>query len=388
MKVGIVTVQKSVNYGACLQAYALWKYICSLDYDCEIIDLHRPLHDDFIPSERFKPLRIKRNKNLFRKIFSAAKSLFMSKKKIIRSYLSIDEKHRFERFNSQIKYSNPYRGIDGLYNNPPEYDIYVSGSDQIWNPTMPYCIEPYFLGFVNNGGRKISYASSVGLSALLPEEEGRYKEWLSGYDSISVREETGRALISRITQRNDIFQVCDPTFLLDVREWENQLVQPNYSSEYIFLFTLSYNPALMKFCEILKKTSGYDVIYICQKHPSNVATGFLRVTDAGPCEFLGYIKNAELMITDSFHGTVFSLLLKTNMFTYIGPTNKRGARIVDLLEKFNLSDHLLFLSSLNQSFEDLMKVKYIEEDIEVVIEKERNRSREYLKSALYDKKIL
>lgn len=362
MKVGIITVQKSINYGACLQSYALWRYISSLGFDCEIIDLHRPLHDDFIPSKRFKPLRKHENKNLLRKVLSPVKSFFVSKKGIKKSYLSLAAKHRFECFNNQIKYSNPYRGIEELYYNPPRYDIYISGSDQIWNPTMPYCIEPYFLGFVNNTGRKISYASSVGLSYLLPEEEELYKVWLSDYDSIAVREETGRAMISRITQRNDIYQVCDPTFLLDIKEWEYQLVQPNYSSKYIFLFTLSYNPTLIKFCEKLKKTSDYDVIYICQKHPSNVATGFLHVTDAGPCEFLGYIKNAGLMITDSFHGTVFSLLFETNMFTYISPNNKRGSRIVDLLEKYDLSDHLLSLTSLNQSFENLENAKYKKED--------------------------
>lgn len=386
MKVGIITVHKSNNYGACLQSYALWRYISSLGYDCEIIDLHRPLHDDFIPSKRFCPLRAKKKKNIFKRILSSTKSILFPKKG--KTKLSLLAKQRFDIFNNQIRFSRPYRGIDELYSNPPEYDIYVSGSDQIWNPTMPYCIEPYFLGFIKNGGRKISYASSVGLSELLPNEKKCYREWLADYDSISVREETGREIISRITQRTDIFQVSDPTFLLDIDEWEKQIVPVNTSSRYILLFILSYNPSLIEFCKKLKKASGYDVMIIYNRHQNSSLSEFLPITDAGPCEFLGYIKNADLVITDSFHGTVFSILLKTNFFTYVGLTNKRGSRITDLLEKFNLSSHLLELSSQVPSFGDLMKVSYKVEDIERAIAKERSQSREYLMSALLGNKKL
>lgn len=96
---------------------------------------------------------------------------------------------KFQDFNSQIRLSKPYRGIDELYRNPPEYDVYITGSDQVWNPTQNYCLEPYFLTFVKNkNARKISYASSIGIDQLLPKEKKDFKRWLSSYNSISVRE--------------------------------------------------------------------------------------------------------------------------------------------------------------------------------------------------------
>ena len=160
MKIGIITIHRSQNnYGAALQAFALWKYVTSLGFDCEIIDLYRPIHIGFQASRVHLPLR-KKEKRTIKSFFKNIKGLFTkSKKQKTKRILTPEAVQRFEEFNSLIKYSHPYFSVDSLYDNPPEYDVYITGSDQVWNPTMPYCIEPYFLNFVTNGGRKLSYAA-------------------------------------------------------------------------------------------------------------------------------------------------------------------------------------------------------------------------------------
>lgn len=347
MKVGIITVHNSPNYGACLQAYALWKYI-SQKADCEIIDLYRPYQKDYIPSTRFHPMRDnaqppqKKIKRLIKKLLNYTPKCF-----------STEVKAKFDEFNSQIKLSKTYKGIDELYANPPQYDLYISGSDQLWNPSQPYCMEPYFLTFVPRTAKKISYATSVGISELKDKEKKLFKEWLSSYDVISVRERQAKWLLESFMDRKDIVQVADPTFLLDVDEWQRMAVYPNTRKSYILLFILSYSEPLIQYALKLGKESGLRLVVVNQLQPLCTDGSYDSVTDAGPREFLGYIANADMVMTDSFHGTVFSIIMGAkNFYTYISPSNKRGSRIIDLLDTFGLQNHLLS-AELDRSYDEL-----------------------------------
>ena len=164
MRIGIITIHNSTNYGASLQAWALYKFLVDCGFDCEVIDLHRPVHDDYIFSKRFTD---------YHGMCKEAQRFHL--KKFIRTHI-IKKKEpagvaareaKFTAFNGKIRLSRPYRSIDDLYAEPPAYDVYVTGSDQVWNPTQPFCIEPYFLTFVKDGNaRKISYASSIGIESL------------------------------------------------------------------------------------------------------------------------------------------------------------------------------------------------------------------------------
>lgn len=141
-------------------------------------------------------------------------------------------------FNSEISLSKPYRSIDELYANPPKYDLYITGSDQVWNPTQNYCLEPYFLTFVAEGqGKKISYASSIGINDLTIKEKSLFKKWLSSYDAISIREKQGKVLLQSFINR-DIKQVPDPTFLLSMDFWREMAIRPQFNEKYIlFIYT-------------------------------------------------------------------------------------------------------------------------------------------------------
>lgn len=340
MKIGIITIHKSPNYGACLQAYALWKYLEQKGNDCEIIDLYRPYQEEYVPSKRFQ--RMRQHTSFVSRCKQAIKKMLGLNKGKAGKLFSDNAKLKFDKFNSQIKYSRAYKGIDEFYANPPIYDLYVSGSDQLWNPTQPYCLEPYFLTFVPNGGRKISYATSIGITDLTDEEKHKFKDWLSSYDAISVRELQAEKLLESFITDHVISQVPDPTFLLDVEEWKKLAVSPDINEKYILLFTLQWSPVLVEYCKRLSAESGLLLVVLTQIQPQNNGGGYIPVTDAGPKEFIGYIANAEMVITDSFHCTVFSIIMGVkNFYTYISPSNGRGSRITDLFDSFGLQNHLL-----------------------------------------------
>ncbi len=123
---------------------------------------------------------------------------------------------KFDDFNKAIKLSTPYYSIDSLYDNPPLYDVYISGSDQLWNPEQPFPIEPYFLTFVqNSNAKKISYASSIGISSLEPLQVRDFTRWLSSYDAISVREpEAARILQPHLKQKIEIVAIRHSCLML------------------------------------------------------------------------------------------------------------------------------------------------------------------------------
>jgi hypothetical protein len=380
-KVGIITIHNSPNYGACLQSYALYRYIQQQGNDVEIIDLHRPFaYEDYIPSKKYVCSRpVKRS--LLSKLKGNVKSLIGIKTKNPSLYSPLAIK-KFDEFNSIIKLSKPYRGIDELYANPPLYDLYISGSDQLWNPTQAYCLEPYFLTFVPNGqGKKISYATSVGITDLRDNEKKDFAKWLNLYDDISVREYQAQSLLQGLLADKKVNQVADPTFLLDPKDWKDMAVRPK-QSKYILMFTLQHRPEILEYCLQLSKQSGLPLIELGQVQPDVLDGSYTAVKDAGPKEFLGYIENAELVITDSFHCTVFSLIMGANNFyTYIAPTNQRGSRIIDLLETYNLKKHLLPIS-LNSSFDTLMFETINKNVVSGIMKNERDRSRLFINQYL------
>ena len=381
MKIGIITIHNSPNYGACLQSFALYKYLKQQGHDVEIIDLHRPVaYRDYVPSKKYVAYRRKKqSKN--NRVKSLVRSLFGIKPKVSNLY-SEAALSKFTEFNSVIKLSRPYRGIDELYANPPKYDLYISGSDQLWNPAQAYCLEPYFLTFVPKGqGKKISYATSVGITDLRDNEKKDFAKWLNLYDDISVREYQAQSLLQGLLADKKVNQVADPTFLLDPKDWKNMAVKPR-QCKYILMFTLQHRPEVLKYCLQLSKQSGLPLIELGQVQPDVLDGSYTAVKDAGPKEFLGYIENAELVITDSFHCTVFSLIMGANNFyTYIAPTNQRGSRIIDLLGTYNLKKHLLPIS-LNSSFDTLMSETINKKVVSDIMKNERERSRLFINQYL------
>lgn len=370
-KVGIITIHKSPNYGACLQSYALWKYISILGYDCEIIDLLRPTNKGYKWSRKYLPFR---KKVRIGERFIQRVNLFFSKK---HEKLTPFLQQQFDAFNQQIKYSNSYKGIDDLYANPPQYDIYITGSDQVWNPQHGFSIEPYFLTFVKDKkAKKIAYASSIGLEKVRENEQVCFQKWLSSYDAIGVRENTAVELLSPLVDGR-ITQVLDPTFLLDISHWQS-IAQKPQCEDYIFAFLLLFNAEFIDYLLKISKESRKKLI-LFSKAIEKPVEGAIVVNEGSISDFLGYFQHASLSFTDSFHGTVFSILMGSqNFYSYIG-NPQRGTRIFSLLNLFGLSSHIL---SFEKSYVDLINNSIDREKLMSVLLEEQEKSRQFLKENL------
>jgi polysaccharide pyruvyl transferase WcaK-like protein len=384
MKIGILTIHDSPNYGASLQCYALWEYLAEQGYDCEIIDLHRPgAHSDYVPSNKYhrcRPLYQRKSTKLKKYV----KRLFGIKAKPIH-YYNDDAKKKFVEFNSLYKKSKPYTSIDAFYENPPQYDIYIAGSDQLWNPTQAYCIEPYFLTFVSGSEKKkISFSTSIGITELTDAEKKMFKAWLNDFTAISVREKQAKQLLESFVGR-EVNQISDPTFLLSPSSWHSIANTPTLKEPYILYFALHFDKTLLNYCQKLSEESGLRLYVLNQTQPDSIDNSYVAIKDAGPRDFLGYIENAEMVITDSFHGTVFSLIMGVkNFYTHISPKNKRGSRIEDLLETHALKNHIL-REDLSRTYSDLQKGIIERQQVISVINRERTRSIDYLKAVVEEK---
>jgi hypothetical protein len=379
--VGIITIQKS-NFGGCLQSYALWTYIESIGYNCEIIDLYRPVMKGYKNETNLlsftttrKNVQSKSIKPFIIRIYSLLQNYIRQRNY---KYNFINNKN-FELFNSLIKYSQPYKSIDSLYKNPPEYDIYITGSDQVWNPDMPFENEPYLLTFAPIGKKLIAYASSFGRVNLPDEFKINYKKCLEKYDLISVREETGQKIIGEIAGMKSNL-VIDPTMLLDVNYWQIISTQPDIMQKYLFCFSLNSNSELIKYASKICKNNKLVLVIISNNMFDYEGVKTINKNDSGPKEWLGLIENAEIVITDSFHGTVFSILFNRQFQSFIDKSKNKvhlGTRIENILNKLSLESQLINNLSIEK---EISKIEYSK--VNAKLEQLRMESKNFIDNAL------
>ena len=377
-KVLIITVQKAPNFGACLQAYALWKYVSNLGFECKIIDLLRPYHKGFVYTKGFDVFCSKERSWLLnlrieyiRPFKRFIRNIFKKKNEI--PSINIAPKGfsqvLFDDFNNKIDYTQTYKSIQELYSNPPKADYYITGSDQLWNPTQPYALEPYFLTFVKRG-KKISYATSIGVSKISNYSKRMYSKWLASYDCISVRESDGVKLLQSLTNKK-VTKCCDPTFLLTREHWREIAVSSQIKHKYIFVFIVGEGEEVYNFADKLSKK--LDIPVVTNK---KIGTYSFEIYDnIGPLEWLALIRDAEIVLTNSFHGCVFSLIMHTPFRVFV--TNNRGSRILDLLEEVGTTSLLCKEETLDLNIPDM-----IFDNVDIAIEGMREKSINYLLNSI------
>ena len=155
--------------------------------------------------------------------------------------------------------------MDELYSKSMAYDIFITGSDQVWNPqSLRSSPEPYFLTFAPNETKKVSYAASFGISSIPESIKHQYNSWLTNIDCLSVREHSGHEIIKDISGR-DSKVVLDPTLLLSPESWEKVLVEPKLKKPYILLYVRMYSPYVTKLAYYLSRLTGYNIVRIARK---------------------------------------------------------------------------------------------------------------------------
>lgn len=326
-KIGIYTFFRS-NYGAMLQAYSLYsniKEICPND-KVYLVDFKTKAHEGL--NDVFK----RRSPNfLFNFVWQLMALLrcgqLKRRKKSIEVFLS-----------TEFQYTDCYPSVRELLENPPALDFHLSGSDQVFNPKGKYR-DVYFLNFPKSRSRKVSYAPSFGVTSLTGEEENFVKKCVCDFDVLTCRENEGAKILSDITHKN-ISVVLDPVFLTSKDSWSHFAINPSINSPYIFIYCLRDTSSLLKIAENVKIKKGIKNIVVLSPNDLRIYRHCKRIFSPGPKEFVGLIKNASVVITDSFHGTSFSVIFEKNFYTYISKPEV-SSRITTLLSGLSLSDRIV-----------------------------------------------
>ena len=249
-------------------------------------------------------------------------------------------KRRAQRFNAFVDdymtlTPKHYVNCDELRADPPECDVYVAGSDQIWNPSIFEIgsFDPAFLLDFGGKGRRISYAPSMGNRAFTEGENAILRAALEPYSAVSVREAKGQELVRAATGR-EATVVLDPTLLLTREQWAELALPPKLKTPYILCYYISDHAVLDPYAMELKARTGLPVVQIGLRRKLPYADHM--VLDAGTREFLGLFQNAAYVLTTSFHGTVFSIQFGKEFYTTIAPkemAHPQGSRVYSLLQR-------------------------------------------------------
>ena len=342
MRIGLITYHHSVNYGAMLQCYATVRALQQLGHQVELINVRQEEGRSNFPVFYFKLKALKR----FRQRYYP---------------LETEEFHTIEELQSS--------NLD--------YDCLVVGSDQVWNPDISKdkCIV-YFLDFGGEKIKRVSYASSFGLTEwpegkmnLLP----KIKRALSRFDAISVRESDGVKLLSEVFGL-DGKVVVDPTMLHDNY---NEITGPIANNGKVVAYLLNRTPDQLKKTRDLAKQYGQRPLMISTIRPYR---GFKYVYPPSIEQWIKYIGGASLVVTDSFHGLVFSVLYKRN-FVVITPENGRNSRLKNLMQTLGLMDRYY------NDMDDIDYKRFARENVDydkvmVILDKQRSLSWSFLKDSL------
>lgn len=366
MKIALITIHNVNNYGAVLQAYATKKIlsdygeVTTIDYD----NRHLAHHLDLVR---------------FSVSIHGVKMLIHDMLRLPSRIKAVNKFKSFVRSNMNLtKKLNTNELMSGEANN---FDVYVCGSDQIWNPEIvspDKKIDPiFFLSFAPSGTKKISYASSMGHHDFTNDEKKEVEGLLQNFTTISTRESDGQKKLQDILPTRYIYHVLDPTLLLSKEEWletlDIKLQEPK--EKYILLYSVPKTELIKKAVEHFKKKLNMKVIAIDQMlFPLTKIDE--HVKDAGPKEFIEFYANASFVITDSFHGACFAINFGKPFVSV--SAGKKANRIVSLLSLLNINQRLVS----NESEFNTIKIDIDVEQVLNQLEDIRNESKIILENGI------
>ncbi len=329
MKTGILTFYCSDNYGAMLQACGLKYYVQSVCPETEIIP-YAPAYltgrhwllpycpfDSPAKSLRWAAAGLKRNLKAGRAFFRRRRNM----KSFRQTYL--------------VRKRKKIRSVREL--EKTAYDIYITGSDQIWNPDITFGLRRAYFGAFRTGRPKrvIAYAASLGGNCLAPGYAEEMRALLRSVDSISLREETAVPYLKKLTEK-ELSVVSDPVFFLSAVQWQ-RFETPPEGKDYILVYDTENNEALHRYAEKLSSRKSLPAVELLPGGAPG-ETSFPADACAGPSEFLGYIHHAAYVVTNSFHAAAFCIIFHRPFLAFAH--SSRNARLADLLAAYGLKERL------------------------------------------------
>ncbi|MDR0979389.1 MAG: polysaccharide pyruvyl transferase family protein [Lachnospiraceae bacterium] len=371
--IGLITFHAAHNCGSIMQAFALQTKVKQLGYNCEIIDFSN-----------------KGQKELY-EIFSKRKTL----KKYVRNLVLYPHKRRlklhFKNYEDFIRKnlilsSKKYEEYKELESEKFNYDTFVCGSDQIWNVTIKDYDDAYFLPFVKDKP-KIAYAPSFGAKNIEKhvQDIDKYRKYLNDFNFLSVREQNGQKWINNITGKT-VQVILDPTLLINREIYDKLERTSNIIDDYIFYYAPNYKKDIDKFVKEISKKYNLKVIawntkdYILKGLKYK---GFELAKEQDPGIYLNLIKNAKIVITTSFHGTIFSSIYRKNFWTIKnGNMYSDDDRVITLINQLGLTERLIE-PKFDDKWDYFQKVDYTKYNNN--IDGLKKQSLEYLELALKGK---
>ena len=346
------------NYGSLLQAFALQSRLREFGAEPEIL----------VKLTKQKPSRLRSWLSVLKPVKHYSLMQRIKKRLHVKRYAEKNKKlSQFK--DSNISYTN-IEDESSFCNNLSTGDLFLAGSDQIWSVALGPLSKWHTLQWIDKKGiKKYSYAASLGLSELSEEQLSDYKAGLSDFQVISLREKQAVKLLSPIFPTK-VRQDLDPTLLYDKTFWRKIEAPRLVEGPYVFVYMLRPDNNVIKLAKRVAKEKGYKVIYtgLLADHYQGVET----VCDAGIPEFLSYIDHAAAVVVNSFHGTVFSVLFEKPFLSV--KVSSTSSRVESFLEMIGLMPQYVEdvngAYSLNPDFSAALKI----------LEKERDKSLEYLKS--------
>lgn len=333
MKVYTQTWYRGNNYGSVLQAYALPEVIRSLGYECEVLAYAPTKLEQWRLKILYHGVRATIEYKINERAMRHAKN---------GDHEVIDNLQVFDEFRKNYMHiTAPCSDAASIYRICSEKAIFICGSDQIWNP---YNFNPaYFLNFVKDSKRKIAYAPSFGVEVLPNYSKKAIAKEVSTFAAVSVREKRGADLIKDLTGK-EVKVAVDPTMLLSMDSWSSLLAERKVEKPYLFCYFLSRNDAYFEAAKEIAQMYNLEL-----KVLPMVAADFAKEETIkepiGPREWLGLVKNASFVLTDSFHCTLFAIRFHRQFYVLqrFADGDKRGqnSRIKTLLNMTELNDRLL-----------------------------------------------
>ena len=380
IKIGLAVCYDTKNFGSQLQVLATDKIINDMGYDTEIIRYKKSVSITFILQtipRFFNPYFIKGKVNAYKKKKEIKKNPEIEKNVKIRN-------KRFTEFvNTHFtNLSKTYYGWNELCEASNDYEAFVCGSDQLW---LPQNLGSHFytLEFVSEKKTKVAYATSFGVSAIPWFQKQRTRKYLNRFSSLSTREIKGQKIIEELTGRRANV-VCDPTLLFDTDGWKNLIKDRKIFEEpYVFCYFLGKNEEHRTISKEFAKSKGLKIVscpFLDNFVEADREFGDIQMFDMDAADFVNLIRHAEYILTDSFHGTVFSILHHKQFITFNRFGNEAGSRNsrIDSLCALLELEKRRYSGNIENQVDEIIDY----DKTENLLEGLRNSSIEYLKKAL------
>ncbi len=400
--VGLITLHRVNNFGSVFQTYATIKKIEEAGGSCTLIDYLYParfhlvnqvlINDDKTKKKSLKyyikcimcNLHLLVFINRLRRFFDD----FILKKpglETLRNDLFAPFRENFlKQYYTPICYDRK-----SIHRHPPVFDVYVTGSDQTWNPLYLSSDYSFLLNFAPCNKKKISFSASFGATQLLPQYVKAYQKWLSQYDSISVRESSGIEIVKALTGKDAVW-LMDPTLLLRMEEWQQIADYTRVpQGRFVFCYMMDYvfDPfsTLYALLEKLKLPSDCKIYVWCEYgHYKEVLNrGFNILEKMRPEDFLAMFDRATYIITNSFHGTAFSINFNKDFTVILNPNATKDSRVAELLKNFGLQKRGIRNPDEIEYSQENLKTDFSEANSK--LKEMRKKSMTFLRNALNDR---